>query len=182
MRRIFLLLIAGLACGTVTAQDRDLLRVSRSEVRFTSSAPLETITAVNDRARGVLDRNDRSFAVQVPIAEFTGFNAPLQREHFNENYLVSRSWPNATFTGRIIEGIDLREHGSHEVRAKGVLTIRGEPMERVIPCSIDVDGEGVTVRARFEVPLADHGIRIPRVVQQKVAAVTLVVMELKLVP
>jgi hypothetical protein len=178
MRRIFLPLIAGLACGTVTAQDRDLLRVSRSEVRFTSSAPLETITAVNDRALGVLDRND----VQVPIAEFTGFNAPLQREHFNENYLVSRSWPNATFTGRIIEGIDLREHGSHEVRAKGVLTIRGEPMERVIQCSIDVDGEGVTVRARFEVPLADHGIRIPRVVQQKVAAVTLVIMELKLVP
>ncbi|HRD51988.1 MAG TPA: hypothetical protein PKY96_04995, partial [Flavobacteriales bacterium] len=73
------------------AQDRDIVHVSRSQVRFTSTAPLETITAGNDRVKGVLDRADRSFAVQVPIVEFMGFNAPLQREHFNENYMVSMS-------------------------------------------------------------------------------------------
>jgi hypothetical protein len=152
-------------------QNRDLARVERAQVRFTSVAPLETITAVNDGVKGVIDRADRSFAVQVPIVEFEGFNAPLQREHFNENYLVSRTWANATFAGRIIEAVDLRAPGRHEVRAKGILTIRGEPRERIIPCTLEVSPGGIRVQTRFAVAVADHGIRIPRVVQQKVAAV-----------
>ncbi|HRD51987.1 MAG TPA: hypothetical protein PKY96_04990, partial [Flavobacteriales bacterium] len=80
--------------------------------------------------------------------------------------------------GRIIEGIDLRMAAKHEVRAKGTLTIRGEAQERVIPCSVEVNAEGIHVRSRFEVPVADHGIRIPRVVQQKVAAVVQVELDL----
>jgi hypothetical protein len=160
------------------AQDRDLVHVSRSSVRFTSTAPLERITAANDRVKGVLDRVDRSFAVQVPIVDFVGFNAPLQREHFNENYMVSTAWPYATFTGRIIEGVDLRSVGKHELRAKGTLTIRGEGVERVIPCKVEAGDEGIRVRSSFEVPLADHGIRIPRVVQQKIAALVQVELDL----
>lgn len=178
MWRLLMCITALIGSLLTMAQDRDIVRVSRSQVRFTSTAPLETITAANDRAKGVLDRADRSFAVQVPIVEFMGFNAPLQREHFNENYMVSMAWPNATFTGRIIEGIDLRVAAKHEVRAKGTLTIRGEAQERVIPCSVEVSDEGIRVRSRFEVPVADHGISIPRVVQQKVAAVVLVELDL----
>lgn len=174
--RAFLLALVAAQC--CMAQERDLLRISSSVVRFTSSAPLETITAANERVKGVLDRSDRTFAVQVPIVDFQGFNAPLQREHFNENYLVSGTWAHATFTGRIIEGIDLRARGRHEVRAKGTLTIRGEPMDRVIPCTLEVSETGVRVRSRFEVAVADHGIRIPRVVQQKVAAIVQVDLDL----
>lgn len=173
---------AVLAPLLLAGQGRDLARVAESRVRFTSTAPLEVITAANERARGVIDRNDRTFAVQVPIVEFEGFNAPLQREHFNENYMVSRTWASATFTGRIIESIDLRAPGAHEVRAKGTLTIRGEARERVIPCAVEVSPKGIRARARFDVPVADHGIRIPRVVQQKVAAVVQVDVDLLFVP
>ncbi len=173
------LLLALLTLGTRgLPQERELLRVSRSSVRFTSTAPLETITAATDRVKGILDLRDRTFAVQVPIVEFVGFNAPLQREHFNENYLVSGTWPNATFTGRIIEGIDLAAAGEHEVRAKGTLTIRGQEQDRVIPCTITIAPNGIRVRSRFEVAVADHGIRIPRVVQQKLAAVVQVDLDL----
>lgn len=140
-------------------------------MRFNSIAPLETITAENSKARGVIDLDERSFAVQLPVVEFVGFNAPLQREHFQENYMVVGQWPNATFTGRIIESIDLRSPGEHAVRAKGELVIRGQSAERVLPCTVEVTPTGIRVRSRFEVPVADHGIRIPRVVQQKVAAV-----------
>lgn len=166
-----------LACAA-SAQGRDLVKVARSMVRFTSTAPLETITAANERVKGVLDRTDRTFAVQVPIVDFAGFNAPLQREHFNENYLVSRTWPTATFSGRIIEAVDLGAPGRHEVRAKGTLIIRGEAKERVIPCTLEVGAQGIRVRSRFEVPVADHGIRIPRVVEQKVAPVVQVDLDL----
>ncbi|MBK7944357.1 MAG: hypothetical protein IPJ85_03170 [Flavobacteriales bacterium] len=86
MWRLLIFIAALVGSLLAEAQDRDLVRVSRSQVRFTSTAPLEVITAANDRVKGVLDRADRSFAVQVPIVDFMGFNAPLQREHFNENY------------------------------------------------------------------------------------------------
>jgi hypothetical protein len=171
MRGVLLILLSTVTAFAIRAQERDLLRLVDSQLRFTSVAPLETITAACARGSGLIDRNERTFAVQLPVVEFMGFNAPLQREHFQENYMSVADWPHATFTGRIIEAIDLRAPGSQAVRAKGVLTIRGQAVERVIPCTVEVNADGVSVSARFEVPVADHGIRIPRVVQQKVAAV-----------
>lgn len=171
-----------LSATSALAQERDVIRLNRSSIGFISEAPLEVITAATDQARGLIDRSDRSFAVQVPVASFSGFNAPLQREHFNENYMASADWPNAMFTGRIIETVDLRAPGRHAVRAKGTLTIRGVPQERIIPCTVEVDAAGVAVTSRFEVVLEDHGIRIPRVVQQKVAATVAVSVDLQFAP
>lgn len=153
------------------AQDRSLLKLERSEITFVSDAPLERITATNKRSTGLLDATARTFAVRIPIVEFQGFNAPLQQEHFNENYLESRRFPYATFEGRIIESVDLDKPGEHYVRAKGRFTIHGVETERVIQCRVVVTDQVVRVTAEFEVTLGDHGIRIPRVVQQKLAAV-----------
>ena len=164
------------------AQERDLVRLASSKVAFASEAPLEMISASTDRSKGVLDRIERNFAVQVPIVELQGFNAPLQREHFNENYMVSAQWPNATFTGRIIEAVDLLVPGTHQVRAKGSLVIRGRAQERVIPCTVEVSAAGIRVRTNFDVTVADHGILIPRVVQKKVAAVVKVDVDLMFEP
>ena len=167
---------------TCQAQDRDLLRVQRSTVSFVSEAPLERITAANESVKGLLDRGARTFAVQVPITAFAGFNGPLQREHFTENYLVASTWPTGTFTGRIIETVDLLQPGTQTVRAKGTLTIRGTAQERIIPCTVVVSADGIRVRSTFDILLADHGIRIPRVVQQKIAATVRVELDLFFAP
>jgi hypothetical protein len=159
-------------------QNRQLLKIVRSEVTFVSDAPLERITAMNTSCSGLVDIDARSFAVRVPIREFEGFNSPLQREHFNENYLVSREWPNATFTGRIIETIDLLKDGTYAVRAKGALVVRGVAQERIIPCSIIVTDEGVRISSLFDIQLADHEVRIPRIVQQKIASTVQVKLDL----
>lgn len=160
------------------AQERVLLKLERSEVTFLSEAPLETITATNIQCNGLVDPAARTFAVQVPITGFEGFNSPMQREHFNENYLESREWPKATFAGRVIEGVDLTQPGSYQVRAKGTLKIHGVEQERVVPCTVVVAPEGVRITSSFDVTLADHDIRIPRIVQQKIAAVIKVKVDL----
>ncbi len=147
------------------------MRVQRSQITFVSDAPLEYITATNSRSEGLLDATERTFALQIPIAEFEGFNSPLQREHFNENYMLSRKWPRATFAGRIIENVDLSTAGKHQVRAKGEFTLKGIKKERIIPCDLVVAEDGIRVTARFEVLLDDHEIRVPRVVQQKISSV-----------
>lgn len=156
------------------AQEPVRWRMSRSLISFVSEAPLERISATNTRAAGVIEIATRSFAVQVPVVEFQGFNAPLQREHFNENYMVSTTWPNITFAGRIIESIDLAVPGRYIARAKGDLVVHGVTRERIVPCEIVVTNEGIRVTSNFDVALDEHGIRIPRVVQQKVAPVVAV--------
>ncbi|MBX2973525.1 MAG: YceI family protein [Flavobacteriales bacterium] len=178
----FLLILPLLATLGSSAQDKVLFKVSRSHVTFRSEAPLEEIAAGNNRATGLLDATARTFAVRIPIVEFQGFNGPLQREHFNENYLVSRMWPNATFTGRIIEAVDLAVPGTHEVRAKGQFTIRDVSHERIVPCRVVVSADGIRVTADLDVVLADHGISIPKVVEQKIAPVVQVVVDLLFKP
>lgn len=153
----------------VRAQDRVLLKVERSEITFVSDAPLERITASNTQCSGLLDPAARTFAVQVPIADFQGFNSPLQREHFNENYMESNTWPYATFSGRIIDAFDLHSPGTGSIRAKGTFTLHGVEHERIIPCTVVTTGEGTRITAEFEVLLDDHNIRIPRIVHQKIA-------------
>ncbi len=166
----------------IVAQDRALLGVKRSEVSFLSEAPLERISATNERSSGLLDPVKRTFGVQIPIMEFQGFNSPLQREHFNENYMDSRSWPNATFQGRIIETVDLTTPGDHQVRAKGMFSVRGIEQERIVVCRVVVSEAGVRVTSEFMVALEDHGIRIPRVVQQKLASNVSVKVDLRYEP
>jgi hypothetical protein len=111
-----------------------------------------------------------------------GFNSPLQQEHFHENYVESKVHPNALFEGRIIEAVDLSVPGTYNVRAKGRFTLHGSARERIIPCRIAVDAKGLAVTCGFDVPLADHGIRVPRVVQQKLAPVVRVNVELRMEP
>ena len=139
---------------------------------------MERIAASTAHASGVLDASTRTFAMRVPMSSFEGFNSPLQREHFNENYLDSEDHPDAEFKGRIIEAVDLSRPGVYKVRAKGHLTLHGVERERIIPCELVVAADGVRVRSDFDVLLADHNIRVPGIVRQKIAPVVKVSVEL----
>ncbi|MEO8067108.1 MAG: YceI family protein [Flavobacteriales bacterium] len=159
-------------------QQAGKLRISRSSLRFVSDAPMERIEATTTEADGILDVNERSFAIQIPMRTFEGFNSPLQREHFNENYLEVDVFPNAIFKGRIIEAADMGKFATYRVRAKGNLSVHGVERERIIECLVVVNSEGVRLTSTFDIVLADHDIRVPRVVQQKVSPRTEVSVDL----
>ena len=180
MRSLFL--ATALCACVVTFAQRQLYSLKKSDVTFVSDAPMERITAGNRAASGILDINDHDFVVRIPMRSFNGFNSPLQQEHFQENYLESKVWPNALFEGRIIEATDLSMPGTYHLRAKGRFTLHGIARERIIPCDVVVSREGLRVTGSFDVLLADHGIRIPRVVQQKLAATVKVKIDLLFEP
>ena len=115
-----------LTAQTVLWQLRD------GAVSFLSDAPLEVIGARSGELRGLIDPKQRTFAFAVTVASFEGFNSPLQREHFNENYLESKRYPQITFKGRIIERVDLTTAGTYTIRAKGMLNVHGVERERII--------------------------------------------------
>ncbi|TNE57404.1 MAG: YceI family protein [Bacteroidetes bacterium] len=151
-----------------------VFRCEDGQIYFKSTAPLEVIEASSTRLRGLVDPTRQTFAWSVETGSFQGFNNPLQREHFNENYLESDRYPTATFSGRIIEQVDFQSDGTHAVRAKGKLRIHGIEQERIIKGKIILKGNTLRIQASFTVPLADHAITIPKIVHQKIAEEILV--------
>lgn len=143
--------------------------VKSGTVRFYSEAPKELISATSDQLRGIIDAEKKTFAFKVVMKTFQGFNSPLQREHFNENYMESSSYPEASFNGKIIEDIDLTKDGEYNIRAKGKLKIHGIEQERIIKSVVSVKNGKVSVHSDFVVALADHNIKIPRIVIEKLA-------------
>ncbi|MCB0676014.1 MAG: YceI family protein [Saprospiraceae bacterium] len=164
-----------LVSGGLNAQE--LFKTGKSQVYFKSDAPLELIEATSGELKGVINMEDRSFAFSIPVRSFQGFNSPLQREHFNENYLESADYPNATFVGKVIEKVDLTQPGEYIVRAKGQLTIHGVEQERIIRSKVVSSNGRLTVTSFFTVLLAEHQITIPKIVYQKIAEVIQVHIE-----
>jgi hypothetical protein len=156
-----------------------LLSITGS-LSFTSDAPLERISASSKAMRTVVDLSKNEFAVSIPMKTFVGFNSPLQKEHFHENYLETNRFPTATFTGKIIEQLDFVREASGTFRAKGQLDIHGVKQERIIKCKYTTKGGQIFVNCDFEVLLEDHQISIPRIVHQKIAEKILVHLEMTL--
>jgi polyisoprenoid-binding protein YceI len=138
-------------------------------IDFISNAQLELIKAASNNVQGIIDPVTNQFAFSVAIQSFKGFNTELQRQHFNDNYLESDKYSKATFSGKIIEQVDFTADGSYEVRAKGDLDIHGQKQTRIIKSKITIKNGVVEVAAHFNVPLADHNITIPKIVNQKIA-------------
>lgn len=143
--------------------------IVNSEVTFISEAPLERIEAKSTEMKGVVDTDTRSFAFSVSNESFEGFNSVLQKDHFNENYIESDKNPSCLFSGKIIDEINFQKDGTYLVRVKGILNVKGIPQERIIKSTIWVKGEDIFIECDFVVLLSDHEIRIPRIVQQKIA-------------
>ncbi len=138
-------------------------------VTFRSEAPLEVIIAESRQLKGVLDIEKNTFAFSIEIQSFEGFNSPLQRVHFNENYLESNRFRTASFSGKIIERLDFSKSGAHEVRAKGTFNIHGVEKERIIQGTLNINEDSLEISSSFIVLLDDHNIKIPKIVSQKIA-------------
>jgi hypothetical protein len=156
--------------------------VESGNISFHSDAPQELIKASSEEVTGVFDAKNKTFVFRINIISFMGFNSPLQREHFNENYMESNLYPQAIYQGKIIEDIDFSKDGTYNIRSKGKLTIHGIGQERIINASVICKGNSISVRSDFIVPLADHYIKIPRVVYDKLAPDINVSVSVKLTP
>lgn len=171
MRRHCLFIFLAASCFLASRPaNAQVYGTDKGSISFSSDAPLELIKASSNEMKGRFDVSKKLFAFSIKITSFTGFNSPLQREHFNENYMESVQYPNASFSGRIIEDIDFSKDGTYEVRAKGNLTIHGVTQERIIKCDLLVKEGKINVKANFTVLLAEHNILIPKVVHEKLAS------------
>jgi len=164
----FLLFISLLFIGAQS--DQGVYGVSTAFVGFKSDAPFELIQAKTTSVRGVIDIDKSTFAFEVKVSAFEGFNSPLQKEHFNENYMETSKYPYARFFGKMIGKFDTNVIGTYTVEAVGTLDIHGIKKERKIEVTIEVgSGKALDASSQFDVLLYDHNIKVPSIVRQKIA-------------
>jgi len=164
-------LFAGLIfflCTSVSSQKLFWLS-DHGYVSFDSEAPLEVIQAKSKDVRGIISPASKSFAFSLELNSFEGFNSDIQKVHFLENYMEWKKYPQATFEGKFIEDIPFDTPGTYSVRAKGNLIIHGITKERIIRGTITVKKDGGHIETEFSIPVSDHGILIPKIVQQKIS-------------
>jgi len=180
MKILITIILATVSFATGFGQN--VYMTSKSKIHFTSDAPLEVIEATSTQLQGALKTDDRSFVFRAPMNTFEGFNSALQKTHFNTTYLETSKYPYTLFEGKIIEEIDFKKTGTYQVRGKGRFTCHGVEQERIIKCTVKVSADQIEVTSDFTVLLDDHNIKIPSVVNQKIAEEITVKLELVLIP
>ncbi len=137
---------------------------------FFSAAPLENIEAKNTSIKGILNTSTKEVHLIIPIRQYK-FEKALMEEHFNENYLESEKFPNATYDGVINESIDFTKDGVYEVTSTGKLNIHGVDQQRTEKGKLTIKGDEISLETEMKVKLADFKIEIPKLVFQNIAEV-----------
>tara|TARA_B100000780_G_scaffold155153_1_gene108506 strand:+ start:432 stop:947 length:516 start_codon:yes stop_codon:yes gene_type:complete len=132
-----------------------------AEISFFSEAPIEDISAKNNKVSAVYDDETKQLVFQLNISDFI-FPKPLMQEHFNENYLESDKFPKASFSGIVGQ---LNE----STTATGTLKIHGESNEVEVKGILVNSNDSVMIDATFRIQLKDFNIKIPKIVMYNIA-------------
>ena len=132
------------------------------EISFFSEAPMEDISAQNNKVSAVYDSNTKALVFQLNIIDFV-FPKSLMQEHFNENYLESDIYPKSIFKGRVIS-----QEGENAI-VVGDLTIHGKTNKIKVDGILKQEKKAINVSAEFIVKLEDYDVKIPTIVMYKIA-------------
>ena len=163
---ICLILLLSILCFCVSAGAQKYKSASGT-VSFSSDAPIEKIAATNSSISALMDLSSGEVACSVRIMGFE-FKKSLMKEHFNEKYMESDRFPNATFQGTIT-GYRPDLSGAQQLMGKGQLTIHGHTQMIEIAASFEVGSREILMAATFIVKLEDYKIRIPKLLWKNIA-------------
>lgn len=165
MKKILLLFLF-IAC--FVAGKAQLYSCKEGTVSFFSEAPLENIDAINKNVSSFLNLATDEIIFLVAVRGFK-FDKDLMEEHFNEKYLESDKYPNATFKGKINEKGVIGQQGIHNVTVTGKLNMHGVENEITVPGVVITSQDTIKARALFTVAIKDYKITIPKLVFQNIA-------------
>lgn len=162
---VFTLLACGIAAISIA---QPIFMGKNGQISFFSKTPLENIDATSEQLTVILNSITRDLVFSVRISSFK-FDKDLMQEHFNEKYMESDKFPEATFKGKINEEVDLSKDGTYDITATGVLKIHGVEKPRTEKGTIIVRSGQIIVNSAFKVKCVDHNIEIPKLVASNIA-------------
>jgi polyisoprenoid-binding protein YceI len=165
-RLIYSFLFLLVFSGKVHSQ---VYKTEQGNVEFLSKAPLNEFTGKSSDLNGLvdLDKNMLDFYVDLNTLK-TGIG--LRDRHMRENYLETKKYPYAEFTGKIASETKLIKGQSKSVTARGKFKIHGIEKEIEVPGKLTaISDSEVQLEAQFTVLLSDYKIDIPKVVFYELA-------------
>ena len=138
------------------------------QTSFFSETPIENISAENKSTTATLNIATKEVVVKIKNDSFKFLNK-LMEEHFNNSYMESGKYPVSTFTGKIIENINLQKKGSYQVTIKGILEMHGVKQPRIIKALITNTDNFFSVVSNFSLKFEDFKIETPKLVYKKIA-------------
>ena len=167
------------ACISKDALAQDF-KTSSGDVEFLSQASLNEFTGVSSQLNGLInfEKNVLDFFIDLNTLK-TGIC--LRDRHMRENYLETKKYPFAEFTGKIKENIQLRTGESRNVTAVGKFKIHGVEREISVPGKVTAISENeIKLEAKFTILLSDYNIDIPKVVFYELAEDQVVTLSVNL--
>ena len=168
MKKLTLVFITMFAIASMATAQKYVTK--NGKISFYSDGPLEKIEAHNSQVNSAINSETGQLAFKVLMKSFI-FEKALMQEHFNENYVESDKFPNATFRGKITNAqkIDFTVNGSYEADIEGELTIHGITQKVSEKGTFTVSNDGIKGDSKFFVKIADYDISIPGAVTGKIA-------------
>jgi len=164
MSRCLSLILFFLAATIAQAQT---LTFDHGKVEFHTSSIMSDIEAVSEEIVMVLNVESGAFEIRIPIASFE-FEYEMMQDHFNEEYLESDQYPDATFTGKIVQDIsDFQE--AIEVDVSGELTIHGVTKPTSFSATLSKKDELTKINCIFPIVFKDFDVEEPSILRKSVA-------------
>lgn len=133
-----------------------------------SVASFEEVKATNSKVTAIFKKETGDVAALALVKAFR-FKIALMEEHFNENYAESNKFPKAKFSGKI-QSYNLEMLSKEtQVVLKGNLTFHGVTQQIETPATISSKNNTIYLTASFKLKPEDFGIKIPKIVRNKIA-------------
>ncbi len=162
---LFLIINCQLSIVNSSAQ---IFTVKSGSVSFFSETSMENIDATATNVQSIVNAQMKTVAVIVPVRSFK-FKSDLMQEHFNEKYMESDKYPNATFSGKVNENVDLMLDGCYRVTTTGKMNMHGVEKEMTFPGTATVKNNELSVESEFPIAIKDFKIEIPKLLFQNIA-------------
>ena len=177
MKKVLFFLLITLF-GVFSAQAQRFI-TKNGYIKFYSDAPLEKIEASNRQVNAAIDIGTGDFVFKVLMKSFV-FAKALMQEDFNENFVESDKFPEATFIGKVanLKEINFSKDGVYEANVKGKLTIHGESKEIEAKGTFEVKQDKLLAKSKFNLVVDDYKIRIPITFINKIGKIVEVTVDI----
>ncbi len=181
MKKLSLVLIFIMFNSFVFNAAAQAFKTNNGHVEFLSKAPLNEFIGTSEKLKGLidLDKNLLDFYLDLNTLD-TGIK--LRDKHMRDNYLETKKYPFAEFSGRIKEDINPNNKDSQRVTAIGKFKIHG--IERVVEVLGELvfsSNQSVHLKASFSIKLSDYKIPIPSVLFYELSEEQIITINTKLI-
>jgi polyisoprenoid-binding protein YceI len=161
MKNTSLLTISLALLMTFSAYGQGKLKSSKSRIKFYSHTVAEDIEANNYSSVSTMNTESGEVVFSVPMQGFEFENATMQKHFNSENFLDTKTHPKGKLVGKIanIDEIDFTKDGVYQADVEGELSIKGETKPISEKGSVTVKDGNISVESKFDLTLADYGIR-----------------------